>query len=353
MKNKVRIVMCCVMVGVLFFMLSGCNSIFKFDSITGKIKAPEPLVIGNVICWDSVNGAVSYEIYKNNELIETINDTYFVPNNDEIAQFAIKAIGETTSKNSEMSSAVVMYKQSGFVEDETMNIELTNGCFTIPSNINYVLVSGTSSSAYIVVEDRTTDLFVELNNVIMTSPEGKSCIMTREENYDASELRFGVTIKVNGISVLNGANYTTVPGTPNDNSEKKGYAGGNGGSGIVLPLISITGSGQITLNGGNGGKGGTGAASSGWSTSCYGNGGNGGNGGYGIKATKLVLTMSKEGIVKAYGGQGGSKGSPGSNGSIVSGPLNTSNWKNCYGDDGTDGESSLGDIKIIGGTYLS
>lgn len=352
MKGNLRkIVVFCLIMLLTFTTLTACDSLFKFNS---KLTTPNVSVVGNTIYWDAVEGAVNYEIYQNDSLLTTVTDTHYVMSENNVtSQIYVVAKDSDSSKDSEKSNKVVVYKQADFTEEESMHIALSSGGYTIPTNINYVQITGSSSNAYIVVADRTTDLFIELLNVTITSPEGKSCIMSSDGSYDASAKRYGVTIKVTGTNVLTGGDYTSVPSTPSDNSGKKGTQGGDGGSGIVLPLVAITGDGSLTLNGGKGGAGGTGAASSGWSTARYGNGGNGGSGGCGIKTTTVIVSMSITGIIKAYGGLGGAKGAPGSNGSVVSGPLNTSNWSNCYGSVGSDGSSLVGDIKQFCGTYIS
>ena len=348
-KRFSRIVVILVFIAIIVTVLTGCDSLLKFSS---KLTAPSLSVIGNTIYWEPVESASSYDVYKNNNFLTTVSDTYYIAEGNEAdSQYYVIAKAAEGAKDSDKSDPVIIHKQSGFSVDEIMEIELSSNCYTVPANINCVSVTGNASGAYILVADRTRDLVIELNGVKMTSPQGKSCIMTDDGTYDASEKKYSVTIKVSGTNVLTGSDYTSVPATPQDNTGQKGTKGGSGGSGIILPNVCITGDGSLTLDGGNGGPGGTGAASSGWSTAVYGNGGDGGNGGCGIKTTNAVLAMSLTGVLKAYGGKGGSKGRPGSNGSILSGPWATAKWDSCYGSMGTDGTAIIGEFKQLSGVY--
>lgn len=347
MKSKFIVFLLCI--ATLVFVLCGCSEGPSINSL----DAPDIVVVGNTIVWNAIKDAESYAVYCNGKQISTTTETHYTSfDNSEDMQFSVKALHSNDRKNSAESRKVVIYKQTGFDDNEKMYLNLSSGGYAIPSNIKYVKITGSSSSANIVIADRTTDLFIELNNVTMTSTMGKSCISTMNDEYDSSLKHFAVTINVVGTNVLTGSNYTAVPSQPAVNSEQKGKNGVDGGSGLILPLISFTGDGHLTLVGGNGGKGGTGAASEGLSSSVYGNGGNGGNGGCGIKTTKAVMTMGLTGVVKAFGGYGGEKGAPGGNGSILSGPLFTGNWSNCYGNPGTDGCSLIGDMYMFSGIYM-
>ena len=54
-----------VSIGVIFLMiLFGCDFIFE-----EKLSAPYVRIIGNVLCWDEVDSAESYDVYCNDELV--------------------------------------------------------------------------------------------------------------------------------------------------------------------------------------------------------------------------------------------------------------------------------------------
>lgn len=351
MKKRLIISIACILI-VFSIVLTGCGIFGDGGLFSSKLAAPEVSVMGGVVMWSKVNNATMYEIYKNGVLVNSTSETHYsFEDITEDAQVYVVAVDETEGKTSESSSKVLVYQQSGFSSEESMSIELQSGGYVIPANIKYVSITGNSTNAYITIADRTTDLIVLLSNVNLTSPEGKNCIATSDGEINSNNKRYSVSIKVNGTNILQGGNYVSVPSRPSDNSGKKGGKGGDGGSCLVLPYAVFLGNGSLVLNGGNGGAGGEGANSSGWSTACYGNGGDGGNGGNGIEVEKAVLAMSLTGLVESYGGAAGAKGAPGANGSVLSGPINTSNRKNCYGREGSEGLSVSGDLQLVSGIY--
>lgn len=349
--KKIIIAVVCIVV-VVAVVLVACNIFGDGGLFSSKLATPEVSVMGGVVMWNKVNNATAYEIYSNGVLVNTTSETHYSFDDiTEDIQAYVVAIDEKEEKASDESAKVLVYKQSGFSDSEKMSIDLESGGYVIPANVKYVTITGNSSNAYVTVADRTSDLIVVLNNVNLTSPEGKDCISTSDGEIDTNNKRYCVSIKVNGTNILQGGNYVSIPSTPDDNTEKKGGKGGNGGSCLVLPYIVFCGNGSLTLNGGNGGAGGKGANSSGWSKSCYGNGGDGGNGGNGINTQKAVLAMSLTGLVESYGGLAGAKGAPGTNGSALSGPLYTSSWNKSYGKEGTAGLSIIGDIQLLSGVF--
>lgn len=335
------------------FSLVGCDLFAEKEppeSINEKLGSPEVSSVGGTVFWERISGASLYEVYRNEELVQTTDKTYYIcDDNIQTEQVYVRAVSDDRTEKSEPSNNAAITKQTNFFEEEKLEIHLEDGEYNVAPNINYVLVTGKSSNACIVISDRTTDLFIELDNVSICAPDGRSCIFV-EKDYQMC--RYGVTIKVNGTNLLNGGDCLKVPQTPADNTQKKGLEGYEGGSGIVLPQINFIGNGNLTLNGGKGGKGGSGAASSGLSPVCYGNGGDGGTGGSGIKTRKLVFAMTTQGVVKVFGGLGGEKGSPGNNGSVISGPLNTSKWAKCFGKEGKNGEGLIGKLVQCSGTFI-
>ncbi len=354
MRKRIYLILAVSLLCLCFLscVLSGCSSLLGFNA---RLDTPILTAIGNTIIWNPVTEALNYEIFCDEISLTTTNNTYYtVGNLTSTSQFYVVAKSSDMSKDSEKSQSVIVYKNANFSDNESMLFELSdNNTYTISKAINYVQVSGSAVNTSILISDRVSDIVVELDNVSMVSPEGKSCISTTDESFDFSLKHFAVTIIVKGTNELTGSNYLSVPPTPSNNSNKRGTNGGDGGSGLILPNIAIAGSGSLTLNGGNGGKGGAGAPSSGMSSAVYGHGGNGGNGGYGIKCTNIVLVMDVAGITRAYGGLGGERGTPGANGSVLTGPLNTANWSNCYGAVGRNATALIGQIRQLSGVYIT
>lgn len=351
MKKKFIFAGVCIVM-LLVVILTGCSLFESGSSFTEEeIVAPKLSVMGNVISWGSVKNATLYEVYSNDKLVTTTGDNYYIAEkSSENKQFCIVAIDESLNKRSEESNKVMVYKQNGFSEDETMFVTLESGCYTIPATINYVTISGTSSNAYFTIENRNTDLVIALNNVVLTSSDSEHCISTVDGSYDATAKRYTVIIDVNGVNSLTVGNKTSVPSQAAENSDKKGANGYNGGNALNLANIEITGSGSLTLTGGSGGIGGQGAnATSGLHSP--GEGGNGGKGGNGIATTKMLLCMESTGSVTAYGGQGGAGGSHGINGNAMTGIWNNLLGTLKNGSAGKEGTSMIGDIKIYGGVY--
>lgn len=356
MKNRIKIVLCICLLMIMSTSFIGCEKISNFFNGLISLSAPEVTVVGNTIVWDSVKGAKEYEIYKDDNLVSTTGATYYTSiDNDKAVQFYVVAKSKNGKRKSDQSQKVVVYKQSGFLEEETMNITLKSGVYVIPANICYAVINGSSDNATISIENRSTNLVLVLNSVNMTSVQEKGCITTNDGSYDIQKNRFSVTLVVNGTNILKGSAINSLPPQQPNNAQKKGKTGFDGVSGIVLPAIAITGGGSLTCYGGQGGQGGEGSDSSGsifsGSLASPGDGGDGGKGGYGIATTKLVMAMDFTGTVNAYGGKGGKEGIYGANGNISTGLWNNILDTLRKGEKGQDGESMVGDILQIGGIY--
>lgn len=332
---------------------SNSNSSYSSNSTsTATLAAPKINSCGNVIYWDAVKNATEYVVYRNGSSVTRIDNTYFiVDKGTSDAEYTVQA--KNNNAISLSSNQITVYQTTGFGNSETMGISLSdNKEYTIESTIKYVTVSGSAQNSNIIIQNRATDLIIELNSVSLSASEAKSCISTIDGKYDASYTNFAVTFIVNGENTLTGGSCTTTPPAQTSaNSGKTGTNGTDGGSGIIAPKISVTGSGVLTLKGGDGGNGGTGAPSSGLSTSLYGDGGNGGDGGSGIKCTTFVMAMQVQGIVKSSGGTGGEGGSPGANGSMLSGALGSAAWDWHFGKDGKTGQGLVGTLLQFSGSY--
>lgn len=354
MKKLLAILLSAIMLSTCCASLCAC-SIFGFSNtdIFG-IGQPKISAYGNVIYWEAVADAAEYQVYAEGASIGTTTDTYYVLDDLSVDSDITVTAKNAQGKESKESNAITVQQSVGFVDEETMEIELTSEKeYKVSSNVKFVKVSGEASSVGFTIEkNRTDDLYVELDQVTMVSGATNNCFRTENNIMDAEELKFAVIFILKGNSALTGASITTVPEPQTEaNSQKKGINGESGRTPIVLPTVIMTGNGDLTLKGGDGGNGGTGAPSSGMSTSLYGDGGNGGEGGGGLKCTTLVLALGKGCRVFATGGNGGEGGSPGSNGSLVSGPVGTLAWDLHFGADGSVGKNLTGQLVTFSGKF--
>lgn len=339
---------------VFIVLLSGCSLL---KNITKKVPLDNPKInsIGNIIIWESIQGAESYDIYINDSFHSNTIDNYIII--DEIAEQStayIIAKDKEEKRNSQKSNECILHKNTNFTSDEVKIIELQNNCnYIIEEKIKYVEINGTAKDCFIKLEHRYTDIVIKLNNVNLLSAEGENCISTYDKTYDVEKNPYTVMIQLEGENVLIGSDYTQIPSTPNSNTEENGIKGGDGGSCLVLPNIIFSGSGNLHLDAGNGGQGGKGAASADWANKWPGCGGDGGDGGNGISCTNFILNLEKGHYIEAFGGIGGQGGSHGVNGSATTGPWLSMSGKldSMNGKKGSNGFALLGNKKIYSGIF--
>lgn len=338
-KIFVMVIIACLC-GVL---IAGCDGSLS-------VKQPKITCYGNVVFWDEVEGADSYLVNVGEEQKEVFTNYYICDNLSVSQQVYVRTkAGEKVSKK---SNTVSVIKTTGFAQDESYGISLTDQkTYDILPSYNYVKISGSASGSQIKIQNRTRDLVIELNDVTLAASQGHDCIATLDGKYDTSELNFDVVFIVNGSNKITGSNYSTTPSKQPENSGKYGVRGGDGGNGIVLPNVVVTGQGSLSVYGGKGGNGGDGADSSGMSTSSNGSGGNGGNGGSGVLCSNFIMATGVDGIVKLYGGDGGNGGKKGKNGSIMSGPWVDIAQSRKDGDAGSNGKSYVGNLLRLSGTF--
>lgn len=328
---------------------------------TREMPTPEEVkAVGNLVTWNAVEGCESYDVYFNDDVVTTTSKTWV--NLGEVfteGKVVVVAKGTEMRKPSAKSQEVNIFRNTNFSDDLVMNVQLqSNMEVRIPSNIrrvNLSMAEGVSeaNNSYIILNNRTQDLILHLNQIVLHAPDNRGCIQMYDGEYTSDKHNFNLIILAEGDSILTGGDYTTVPNQPTENSNSKGRKGGEGFSAIAVPRIMFQGSGGITLRGGNGGPGGKGSDSSGISLAVYGSGGDGGNGGCGLKCESIILCMEMVGAVNCYGGEGGDGGSPGRNGSIMTGPTHTSEWSSRYGKDGDRGQGSIGELQTYEGTFYS
>lgn len=343
MKKFLKIGAAAVVAAICGAFACGCDG-----SIS--IEKPEIQVYGNVICWNEVDGVDSYVVNAGEEQREVFSNYYVFNDLAVSTQVSVRSkVGEKTSKK---SNTVSVMKTKGFTQEETYELTLAdNKNYDILPTQNYVKISGTASNSQVIIQNRARDLVVELTDVTMSASQGNNCISTGDGKYETEDSSFTVVFIINGNNSINGSTYTATPSKQPENSGKYGVRGGNGGHGIVLPNIVLTGDGTLSVCGGNGGKGGDGADSSGISTSSNGSGGNGGNGGSGFLCTNLVMAMGVDGVVKPYAGNGGSGGKAGVNGSIMSGPWVSIAQSRKDGEAGNKGSAYAGNLIRLSGTF--
>lgn len=181
--------------------------------------------------------------------------------------------------------------------------------YIVTPSENRVVFIGNSSLNYtdfsIVVEGRTSDVYIELQNFKFEAPAGEDGI-----NADDVFPTYNVYIMSSGTSSIKGGKgengeagtsykYNGSSGAPKNGS--KGLEGGIGCSAISGNTIYLTAntSSKLTLTGGDGGDGG--------------NGGQGGTGGYGIYLQENASLKISDNAFSVEGGKGG-QGGNGSNG---------------------------------------
>lgn len=335
---------------------SGSNSSGNNNSGNNNAKslaAPKVSVYGNVITWNAVSKADSYEIYANGSSCGSTTLTHYVLDNL-LYDSAVTVKAVSGSSKSIDSNKVSVDKNSGFSANETKTITLeSNKEYSVASSIRCLKLSGKAMDCGFTIDaNRINDLIVVLDNVEMTSGKNNNCFRTPTNEMDSSKVNFSVIFVVNGNNALTGYSQTEVPEPQTEtNSGKTGTRGLDGRSSIVLPEIIIQGSGTLTLKGGKGGDGGQGAPSSGVGATFYGDGGDGGEGGSGIKCTTLVLAMEAGGKVVSTGSAGGKGGYHGVNGNITTGLLGSVTSSIHNGDNGIDGKPLVGKLIQFGGTF--
>lgn len=329
--------------------LASCSAIR--DIVASAPNAPVISNYGSVLAWDAVENAEQYNVYADGEKVDTTDKTYYkMAKYSKAVTYSVKA--EANGKESTDSNMITVSKTMGFNTNEILEIDLakqtTATTYSVPADIAYVSLSGTSPVAFsLVILDRSNPLIVHLDNAVYTSTTEKQCITSQTEYAP-----FATIVEATGTCVLTGGNGETKDAPPVD-SNQKGYTGGSGMSAIKLKTVSIEGNGTLSLIGGNGGNGSDGAAAKGMANP--GNGGNGGLGGNGFRGEQIVLNMELGGTLNMRGGKGGQGGKAGDNGSIASGIWN--NIGSAFGTAlqpgkaGADGTGTEAKILQLGGNY--
>lgn len=357
---KLRKLVAHIFLGAVIVLCSACNGSVKNKNnnisapvIEKGVSTPYLQAFGNYLKWYEISKADKYFIYQDDKLLaETDGLGYQLGEMEEDSEFYITAYDEEEQLTSEKSNKVLVSQNVNFSEDEILDLSAeTSWRGTIPSNIRWVLVEKqelcTVDMEYILAK-RDRDITFVLKNVVL---EGATPICEEELKSGNPNVILHVTGEC-GIKGRDGGSWSY---TPEINSEEDGIDGGDGKNAIAVANLVVTGTGNLTVQGGNGGNGSDGAGTEGITDKTPGKGSNGGNGGNGIYCKNLFLNMDLgSATVSLHGGSGGEKGLPGNNGSISTGPLislSPGMWESVYdiGKKGTDGMSLKGNlIKIKG-----
>ena len=304
-----------------------CVACDEEEPVTLKALSPPQnlTIVGDVLFWDEVEGAVGYQIYADGELIgETTETTYTLTHkNAEKESIKCKALGDNVNNKDSFFSFEVT--RSAYVEPVVVEHKLDEqGCTVeVASEVTYVKIVGTAGKWYndfeVKILSRETDLKIELVDVHAV---GKSCLSTIfNEEYQYSNVTKGCNVYLisegEGNSLQGGFGYNGSNGDKGSFmvSGEDGSNGGTGATAIAVENLIICGKADLAIiggKGGNGGKGGDGGDFIVGSGSTAGSGGNGGSGGDGIQANSIYLNADKDMTLTIIGGDGGSGGKCGS-----------------------------------------
>ena len=199
--------------------------------------------------------------------------------------------------------------------------------------------------------EQDQDILLELNSFAYVAPNG--CVALDFSEAQSENITINVVgsssitatdgataIKANNNLSIVGSGEFTVQGGNGVNATTAGGNGADGGVGILADNLIVDMTGTLTVVGGNGGNGVTGyAGSNGSSNDAPGSdGGNGGNGGKGASAIECVsITVMEASAVSLTAGNGGNGGDGGRGGDGARDNAPWSDGKNTGGDGGNGG----------------
>jgi hypothetical protein len=185
--------------------------------------------------------------------------------------------------------------------------------FAISSSTAIAIVIGDNNVTYsdlqIIVSRRSTPLTIEFQNVRAVGRNG--ILGSGSDGAPGSPgmplIYMDNNARVPDLTIVSSGGMNELYGGKGGNGSytRTGGKGGNGGPAILADKITITGSANIVLRGGNGGKGGDGIDN----LLSHADGGNGGNGGVSINANDITINL--QGIVYALRSDGGGGGRSG------------------------------------------
>lgn len=288
-----------------------------------SIASPVLTSFDSYVIWDFVEEAVGYIVSVDDvEQAETTVNYFNVVDNGQVA-VKVKAVHET--KGSSKYSNSLTIGDASFAPYEIMTIYADGNSHSIPAMVSKVIVSQCTSikdnvpdSArryldQLVVENRTSPLLIELDEVTISANDGITGIGTSSPISSSSDLSSLLIVRAvgDGSSSINGGN-----GRSGEDGKDAGKMFGVGGDGYDgeqgLPAIRwenvlIDGVQDLHLNGGTGGYGGDGGSGKGNNS---GDGGNGGTGGYALEAANYYENMYNSSVDFGQSSGGGAGYSP-------------------------------------------
>ena len=345
-KSIVTITLATAMIAGVSGLFAGCGLLQIFDSKEQKEfrkLTPEISRQYDSIKWNQVEKASSYDIYKNNNFVETTTSNVYKLGTEmaEDCTYYIIAHSDELKRDTKKSNEVKYYKNTNFDDSETIKVKSASSV-DVSNNIRNVVFSKYEGSVTLSIADRTADLIITLKESTLTSG--------LDFTVASDKTAYTTVIVLDGdssISGTNGKSYTAADKGKN-NSETNGKPGGNGQTALRAGTLVIKGDGNLTVKGGDGGNASEGSDSSGWTTKECGKGASGGNGGNGITCSSLTLDIGEDNVLKAIAGTGGKKSKPGSNGALLSGPIVSAAWFNWdIGKDGSNGSATSITSKVI------
>ena len=331
----------------LFLFLASCNinSNISAPKINDELRDPYIISYGTFFEWEYVNYATEYEIYCDGVLICTQTENRF--NLGEIKKDCVFFVIAKNNKSvSCKSNEINVSKNCNFSSEEVLDLSNYNK-FTgyINSQIRKIIINKNhkeSMELSSLLEKRSHSLFIEISNVDLF---GRGVLGTYDSNYSKYEHNYDVFIDVSGNCSIKGMDGIKSNYLPEPDTEFDGIDGGHGHNALLLSSLTITGSGNLIIEGGCGGDGSSGSDSTTYSEKTIGKGSSGGNGGNALICSQLVVDLDEQNnTVTLKGGLGGKKGEPGKNGSIITGPLVSMMYDDIYdiGKNGLNGKSFIG-----------
>ena len=140
-------------------MLVSATGCARLVGMFNNLDTPEIKKIGNVISWTAVEDAKTYEILVDGESYDTTTETnYIFEDVERDINVSVVAYAENTYLKSEETQKIKIYKNSAFMKNETLEIELNdNQEYSIPSSVKNLKILGTAVIAFIIMLTLDTD----------------------------------------------------------------------------------------------------------------------------------------------------------------------------------------------------
>lgn len=304
------------------------------------IDSPVIKRMGDVIHWDSINDATSYEVSFAGVKKEISSSSIVLDNYLEGGKCTVRALKRDGSGNliGESYLSNVLFLPTIEIGGSNYAIYDSKESIKIPNTIDKAVITNENSgwNSSVIIENRATPLIVDLYNVNLSFIGSDGNINTKASLDSLLTIRsFGAGNDILGKDGASGANGSSgmIP--------SKGSNGAAGNAGIRYDYVLIEGTAPLNVcggNGGSGGKGGDGKPNDGA------DGGNGGNGGPAIQTNEVFINMSDD-LLYLKGGSGGSGGEGGKKSSgLITGFIAKDGAR---GKDGSSGEEVRGKRTVL------